>query len=731
MIETGLVYIYSVSAHDFIGCGALVEGGYIATCRHVWRDATGSESREADDPPKVAIEFAAAQDGGTAFRAGLADACEGLDARAPDLVLLKPDLIPDGIMRLQLARRADYEIGPGQCHCYLQPRDIDCFIYGEISSGISLKKGMRQFTGNNGQSHWMEEGSSGSPVFLKEKAQQLAGIIALAEVVQKKGETRKHEAFIVPATTIHKYLRALIERQAAQKQAETRGIDPEKLQPILAKLGEENVPDAEIADRLDAAVEDILAQARKAVPKSNDGSDIEATLVESRAKLRDVDTAGALQVLHAKIAEEEAARRRRLVPLLKERAAVERLSFDYSAAKKSLDEVTRLAPDDVSAFVDLGDLFVTTGPLEKAEKAYRGAEAAALRQGSERDLAMALSRLGGVEAAQGNLPAALKSYSDSLAIREHLAQSDPGNAGWQRDLAVAWGMVGIVQEAQGDLPAALKSYQDGLVVFERLAKSDAGNALWQRDLSVSYEKVGGVEEAQGNLPAALKSYSGSLAIRERLAKSGPGNALWQRDLSVAYDNVGGVEEAQGNLPAALKSYSGSLAIAERLAKSDPGNAGWQRDLFISNSHIGDVLVSQGNLPEALKSYQAVLAINDRLAKSDPGNAGWQRDLSVSYNKIGGVEEAQGNLPAALKSYSGSLAIAGRLAKSDPGNAGWQRDLIISYKKIADCSKSKERRANLSRALAIAQELHASGRLAPRDEWMLGDLAKLIAETPKK
>ena len=38
--------------------------------------------------------------------------------------------------------------------------------------------------------------------------------------------------------------------------------------------------------------------------------------------------------------------------------------------------------------------------------------------------------------AQGNLPEALKSYRDSLAIAERLAQSDPGNAGWQRDLSV-------------------------------------------------------------------------------------------------------------------------------------------------------------------------------------------------------------------------------------------------------------------------------------------------------
>jgi hypothetical protein len=46
--------------------------------------------------------------------------------------------------------------------------------------------------------------------------------------------------------------------------------------------------------------------------------------------------------------------------------------------------------------------------------------------------------------------------------------------------------------AQGNLPEALKSFRDGHAIRDRLAKSDPGNAGWQRDLSVSYEKIGNV-----------------------------------------------------------------------------------------------------------------------------------------------------------------------------------------------------------------------------------------------
>ena len=67
--------------------------------------------------------------------------------------------------------------------------------------------------------------------------------------------------------------------------------------------------------------------------------------------------------------------------------------------------------------------------------------------------------------------------------------SDPGHAGWQRDLSVSYIKVGNVQVAQGDQSGALKSYRDSLAIRERLARSDPGNASWQRDLAVSHAKL--------------------------------------------------------------------------------------------------------------------------------------------------------------------------------------------------------------------------------------------------
>ena len=95
-----------------------------------------------------------------------------------------------------------------------------------------------------------------------------------------------------------------------------------------------------------------------------------------------------------------------------------------------------------------------------------------------------------MQSAQGDLAGALKSYRDSVAIREKLSKQDPGNAGWQRELSVSYNNVGDVQRDQGDLAGALKSYRDTLAILEKLAKQDPGNAGWQADFAFSCWQTG-------------------------------------------------------------------------------------------------------------------------------------------------------------------------------------------------------------------------------------------------
>jgi hypothetical protein len=385
MIEHSLVYIHATKpTRRFVGCGALVEGGYVATCRHVWKMATDAAAKsEPSEPLRVEVEYPRVLKDATPLRypAYLADACESV-APFPDLVLLQPDEIPiSGAMVLQIAIREVNEIGEGFAIAGVTGRDPnnpgairDLRVSGTIDDHINARE-LRQFTGNNPSSYWFTKGSSGSPVFIR-NGQQLAGIVSLSELGANEGESLLHEAFVVPGTAIRSHVSRLLAAPVAARRHLSR-ID---LQTILDKMQIGDVPLTEVPRRLEEFIDGALARAAEPVDRSNLGADIDATIAASRVKLQTLDTAGAREMLQAKIVEEEAAHMRRMVPLLKERAAIELLDFDRDAAKATWAEITRVAPDDIWAWIQLGDLWMTTGPASHAAQAYRDAEAAARPQ---------------------------------------------------------------------------------------------------------------------------------------------------------------------------------------------------------------------------------------------------------------------------------------------------------------------------------------------------------------
>ncbi|HXC26567.1 MAG TPA: trypsin-like peptidase domain-containing protein [Stellaceae bacterium] len=213
-IETALVYIHRhTQANEFVGCGALIEGGYIATCRHVWRTATVGHDTNAAQTPRVQVVFPRSRENGqvTTCSATLVDVSEGDEEGARDLALLRPETTPAGILTLQLAAHERFEVGAGYAYARLvrtdetnTPKWHDVFLHGQIDSNLTAD-GLRQFTGRNMHEYWFTAGSSGSPVFV-EGGQQLAGIISLSELGANEGASRLHEAFIIPATSIRPFV---------------------------------------------------------------------------------------------------------------------------------------------------------------------------------------------------------------------------------------------------------------------------------------------------------------------------------------------------------------------------------------------------------------------------------------------------------------------------------------------------------------------------------------------
>jgi hypothetical protein len=85
--------------------------------------------------------------------------------------------------------------------------------------------------------------------------------------------------------------------------------------------------------------------------------------------------------------------------------------------------------------------------------------------------------------------------------------------------------------AQGDLPAALRSYQTSLEIVERLAKSDPGNAGWSENLKVSYAKLADIDEKLHAIPEARAALTAGRNVLVKLIADHPDNTQWKNDLA--------------------------------------------------------------------------------------------------------------------------------------------------------------------------------------------------------
>jgi tetratricopeptide (TPR) repeat protein len=298
--------------------------------------------------------------------------------------------------------------------------------------------------------------------------------------------------------------------------AEAKGVAEAPLREVLKKLGETEVAEAKIPDRLAKAADELIRLRTDLRKPRNDPPEFSAIRARASALIDKGDLDGADAAFsEGRIAarERRAEAAREEARFLAEAARLDRVRLNYDSACAKFADAARLDPDNFWLWIELGDLWVTRGSLAEAAKAFSAARDAAAESGNDRDLSVSYERIGNVQVEQGDFARAMTSYRDNLTTQDRLAQSDPGNAQQQRDLYASHTFVGNVREAQGDLAGALKSYRDGFAIIDRLAKSDPGNASWQRELSVSYEKIGDVQMAQDDLAGALKSYEADLAKR--------------------------------------------------------------------------------------------------------------------------------------------------------------------------------------------------------------------------
>ena len=506
MIETALVYIRTNDeAKKFIGCGTLVEGPFLATCRHVWRDAGG------DEHGGVIVEFyrATAKSEAKEALATLASSCSDEVDADIDLVLLDVASIAKGHEALRVIAEPEFETGDGFTHAFLpgvvdaatvEPRGgQDRPVHGKIGRSLS-GNGTRAFTATGAEgTYFTRRGSSGSPVAVGEK-KLIAGILSLSE---DRGSPYR-EASIVPASTIKRHIDALKLKRAIAL------VAPEGLLPDSAREG--------VARQIEVLASDANPDKRAILDRlSAPGAGAES-LDEAEAELVVIARG---EELAARATAREAAKTWRQIGAL-------RASRNVEGAIDAFRKADELDPGDFNALVELHRLLRwanRTGEAHVlAERLFESVK-------DGRDRSVACNEVGDVLRARNDLAGALTRYEEGLEIQRRLAAADPSHAERARDVSVSVNKIGDVLRARNDLAGALARYEEGLEIRRRLATADPSHAERARDVFFSLARIGKVQRQKGANAPACAAFAEARGIIAPLAKAAPDHHQRQQDLA--------------------------------------------------------------------------------------------------------------------------------------------------------------------------------------------------------
>lgn len=442
------------------------------------------------------------------------------------------------------------------------------------------------------------------------------------------------------------------------------------------------------------------------------------------------------------------------------------LEYLDSLARESRDDPS-LQRELVSAYLKVGNvqgnpnnanLGDTAGALISYRKALTLAKrltpsAGASDASSERLLAVVHEKMADVLAAMSNIPAAVRSSGNSLAIFKSIADAQPTNAKARRSLAISYVKAGDVLgnpnfPNSGDAAGAMRNYRSSLAIWQALSRSDPTDTTGRRFLGLVHERIGTMLEGEENMSDALENYRKSLVIRDALAADYPADSDAVRDVAIVHEKIANVLVAKADLAAALTSRQKSLGILKRLASADPQNMQARQSLAISYVHLGDLLgyPDSPNLQraaEAREAYQLAFASLPSIKEVQPGESKTREILGLIHERAGAMMALDGKVAEALNEYREALRIEEKLG---PGAVAPQ-DMAELYAKFGQIHvalasnpaatvsqrRNSWREANTwyERSLTAWQNLRNRGRVTKTDadkiERLQTEIKKCAAE----
>jgi tetratricopeptide (TPR) repeat protein len=231
-------------------------------------------------------------------------------------------------------------------------------------------------------------------------------------------------------------------------------------------------------------------------------------------------------------------------------------------------------------------------------------------------------------------------------------------------------LIGEIANARGDLDGALRRYREAMATTGELARrypddpqrlfDHAQNVFWVGEIARQRRQMSEAEQA-------IREYK---SLAERMVALEPGNSKWRMEVKYADTNLAVVLMERRKFAEASRLFEQSLQIIESLLAAEPANRDYNRSLTETLAWLGDSQFAEGRFDDSLAQREREMRILASLIGHGTSDVEYRRQMVVAQNAAADVFAARGETSAALSLLDKGLATVEELMRSEPGNVDW-------------------------------------------------------------
>lgn len=291
-----------------------------------------------------------------------------------------------------------------------------------------------------------------------------------------------------------------------------------------------------------------------------------------------------------------------------------------------------------------------------------------------RELATALLAQGNLNDSYSKLDKAWWCYEEALELFQKLLQLSPTDNQWLRGSACALSRIGDLLIATGDLAGAKDKHSQAHEVFRNLAFSDRSQAMWQRDYGASACRLGDLNLSENESSLASEEYEKDLEISRGLVVRHPLSVDWKSNLGAILSRIGHVHMTKHEIDSAHACFFEEAEICRNLVALDDSAVFMKRNFAVSLGNLSGVLVLQGNHMQAFAYNRQRLALCREAIHAAPENAGFHYDYGRAHLDSSETFAVMKNRGMARKHFREGIHQIQRACDLCPQNRQWSVEL---------------------------------------------------------